>query len=77
MLDTILGIFNSLWQTIIDFLPGSPFTAFQNVVNDIPYLAEFNWFFPLNEVIGVLEVWLTVIALYYTYMAIMRFIRLI
>lgn len=77
MLDTILGIFNSLWQTIINFLPTSPFVQFQNVVSNIPYLAEFNWFFPLNEVIAVMEVWLTVIAIYYTYMAIMRFIRLI
>lgn len=77
MISTILDIFNQLWQSIINFLPGSPFRAFIGNLDNIPYMAQFNWFFPLGEVFAVIEGWLAVIAVYYIYSAIMRFIRLL
>lgn len=77
MLNTITSIFNTLWQSIISFLPGSPFRGFVNLVTSVPYLPELNWFVPVSEMIGVLEIWLSAVALYYVYSAIMRFIRLL
>lgn len=77
MLDTVLGIFNKLWSAIIGFLPGSPFKSIISSLGSIPYMAEFNWFFPVHECVIVIEVWLTAVALYYMYSAIMRFIKLL
>lgn len=77
MFDTIIGIFQKFWYAILGFLPGSPFRAFVNAIGAIPYLEEFNWFFPVSECITVLETWLIAVAIYYTYSAIMRFIRVI
>ena len=77
MFDTIIGIFQNFWYAILDFLPGSPLRGFINAIGNIPYLAELNWFFPVSEVITVLELWLVAVALFYTYSAIMRFIRII
>ena len=77
MLDTIKGIFTSLFMTIINFLPDSPFQQFIGTVRRIPYLKYLNWFVPVAEIIIVLQVWLSAVVIYYTYMAIMRFIRLL
>lgn len=76
-MEVILNIFNQLWNTIISFLPGSPFKGFIGLATSIPYLGILNWFVPVSEIIGVMEVWLTAIALFYMYSAIMRFIRLL
>lgn len=77
MLETIRGIFLTLWSAIINFLPGSPFQAIIGNLSGVPYMAELNWFVPVHEFIIVIEVWLTAVALYYMYSAIMRFIRLL
>ena len=77
MLNNILEIFNTLWVAIISFLPGSPFKAIIANLDGLPYMAELNWFFPVHECVIVIEVWLTAVALFYTYMAIMRFIRIL
>lgn len=77
MLSNILDIFNTLWSAIISFLPGSPFKAIIANLSGIPYMAELNWFFPVHECVIVVEVWLTAVALYYVYSAIMRFIKIL
>ncbi len=77
MLETIRGIFVSLWTSIINFLPGSPFKAIIGNLEGVPYMAELNWFVPVHEIVIVVEVWLVAVALYYMYSAIMRFIRLL
>lgn len=77
MLSNILDIFNTLWSAIISFLPGSPFKAIIANLSGVPYMAELNWFFPVHECVIVFEVWLTAVALYYVYSAIMRFIKLL
>lgn len=77
LLNTILEVFNTLWSAIISFLPGSPFKAIIGNLEGIPYIAQLNWFFPVHECIIVIEVWLTAVALFYMYSAIMRFIRLL
>lgn len=77
MLENITGIFNTLWGAIVSFLPGSPFKAIIATLEGVPYMAELNWFFPVHECVVVMEVWLTAVALFYIYSAIMRFIRLL
>lgn len=76
-MNTIIGVFNGFFESIISFLPLSPFAQFINALPEIPFLSNLNWFFPISEIIPVLEVWLSVIIVYYTYAAIMRFIRLV
>lgn len=77
MLETIKTFFSGIWGTIINYLPGSPFTAFIDSLETIPYLPELNWFVPVGEMIAIIEVWLTAVALYYVYQALMRFVHLL
>lgn len=76
-LSTVTGIFNKLYQSIIGFLPGSPFKQVMQYFSGIPYLKYLNWFLPITEMLAVLQAWLAVVAIYYTYSAIMRFIRIL
>lgn len=77
MLETIVGLFNNIYATIINLLPGSPFKAFGELFTDIPYLKYLNWFLPLSEMIAVLQAWVAVIAIFYSYKAILGFIKLL
>lgn len=79
MLDmsVISGLFNKIWQGIINFLPGSPFKALVSSFSNIPYLNYLNWFVPVAEICAVLEAWLAVVAIYYVYSGLMRIIRII
>lgn len=70
-------LFKKFFSWVIQFLPSSPFQSFIASVGSIPYLAELNWFFPVSECLAVMQVWLTAVALYFLYSAIMRFIGLI
>ena len=76
-MQTITSIFDQLFGSIIGFLPRSPFRQYIDAIGDIPYLANLNWIIPIPECIAVLQVWLSVVIIYYTYSAIMRFLRLI
>lgn len=69
--------FAQIAQWLMLFLPGSPFRAFVDNIGVIPYLDVLNWFFPVSEAIVLLEAWLVVIGVYYTYVIILRAIRLI
>lgn len=77
MLNSIVSLFNSIYVSVIDVLPRSPLTNFINALGEIPFLQELNWFIPVGEIIAVSEVWLSAIAVYYLYSAMMRFSRLI
>lgn len=75
--NAFLQIFNKMWTGIISFLPGSPFKALVQSFSNIPYLSYLNWFVPITEMLAVLEAWLAVVAVFYVYQAIMRFIHLL
>lgn len=75
--NAFISVFNKVWQGIINFLPGSPFKALIQTFQNIPYLAYLNWFVPVTEMVAVLEAWLAVVAVFYCYRALMRFINLL
>lgn len=53
-------------SVVLSLLPSSPFVAFNNLVNTIPYLSYLNWFIPIPQIIVILESWLSIVAIYYT-----------
>lgn len=77
LFETFISIFNQVYVWLLNFLPRSPFQSFINAVNEIPYLSYLNWFFPISECIAVMQGFLAVVAVYYMYQGVMRFIHLI
>lgn len=62
-------------SVVLTLLPSSPFNAYLNLFNDIPFLNYLNWFIPFAEIIALMEVWLSCIVLYYGYMVVMRYVN--
>ena len=73
----VQAVFVALTTFVLALLPTSPFRGVANTISNIPYLQYLNWFFPVTECIAVLEVWLTCVAVYYVYQAIMRWVKMI
>ncbi|MFI3116043.1 MAG: hypothetical protein R3Y12_07885 [Clostridia bacterium] len=64
---------------VIDLLPDSPFSTLSLVISDEikVYLGYMNYFIPVNFFIAVLEIWLSAVVVYYIYILILRWIKLI
>lgn len=71
------AIFLALLALIMAFLPSSPFQMINDTISQLPYLQYLNWFFPVTECVGVLQVWLSAVVVYFVYSAIMRWIKVI
>lgn len=59
------GVKVLLLFTVISLLPTSPFTGFNYLVSQIPFLSYLNWFVPIPQIIVILEGWLAIVAIYY------------
>lgn len=64
-------------NTLLQFLPGSPFKAFLDSFAAIPELGYLNYFIPVAEMIAIGEAWLLCVGIFYLYSAVMRFTKLI
>lgn len=64
-------------QFLCNFLPTSPFRKVIDLIGNIPYIEEINWFIPIQEIIMVLEFWGVSIAVYYGYMIVLRWVKAI
>lgn len=62
---------------LLTFLPTSPFRKAIDLIGNIPYIQQINWFIPINEAILILMWWGTAIGLYYAYMIALRWIKAI
>ena len=83
-MDVFNSIFQWCWDKInefanwlISFLPHSPFQQFLNDFSNLTYLHRLNWFVTFNDFIIIGTSWLTVIALFYGYQILMRWIKVI
>jgi hypothetical protein len=65
-----------LLSLILSILPDSPFSSI-DVSFLTPYLAQINWFIPVERIVSTLAVWSSAVLIYYLYTVIMRFTNLI
>lgn len=76
-----MDILNSLWgsfgEKIANVLPKSPFTPIIEWVQNLPYLSFVNWFVPIGDMLSMLGVWLSAIAVYYLAMVVLRWLKVI
>ena len=79
MFDTLSDTLVSFGQSVLDLLPESPFLFLEDMSNTEVYdwLKMLNWFIPINSFVGILEVWLSGVLLYYIYQIILRWIKVI
>lgn len=64
---------------VVELFPTSPFVILNEMSTSEFYewLQMVNWFIPINTFIGILEVWLSCIAVYYVYQVVLRWVKVI
>jgi hypothetical protein len=77
MLMKIKTVLIALANTILAFLPKSPFTAFTDKMGSLPVLGYLNYFVPIDQMISIGEAWIAAIVTYYLYSSILRFVKMI
>lgn len=77
MLNWIVEKLLSLLDAVLSVLPTSPFAPYIDEFANLPFLGYLNWFLPVGKMLEVGLAWLGVIALYYVYSVIARWVKLI
>ena len=62
---------------VLKLLPTSPFAAYIDALENIPFLAYLNYFLPISTFVAIGEAWLVAVGLFYLYSISLRWIRAI
>lgn len=76
-MDFFLNFVKNFGQTILGFLPKSPFVGVIDTIHNLPWLSYVNWFIPIGQIITVLEIWISAVAVFYVYKAISKWVGLL
>lgn len=77
MLDFLKTLWDSFSNILISMLPTSPFTEYIDQFSNLPYLGWLNWFIPFNDFIKIGATFLVAVALFYVYMIVARWLKVI
>ena len=75
--NSILSWIQDKSEFMLHFLPTSPFRRAIDMIGNIPYIEEINWFIPIDDAVLILMWWGTAIGIYYAYMIVLRWIKAI
>ena len=77
MIEQIKEFLFTVANTLLSFLPESPFQTFLKTVGEIPALGYLNYFVPVAEMVVIAEAWLAAIAVFYLYQLVLRWVKMI
>lgn len=77
MITWMKELLDKFLDVLLNLFPLSPFTPYIAALQDLPYLGYINWFLPIGTFIKIGTAWLTAIAVYYLYMVIARWVKLL
>ena len=78
ILSSIMDAVQSFLDRVIDLFPGSPFNAVAERISlDSGILGFLAWLVPFAEIIALLQAWTAAIFIYYIWMTVARWIKLI
>lgn len=72
-----MEIVTKILDWVLKLLPTSPFAAYIDALENIPFLAYLNYFLPISTFVAIGEAWLVAVGLFYLYSIILRWIRAI
>ena len=76
-LDKIGMTISETFNKLVELLPKSPITYLEANPEISKFLSYANYFIPISSMIAIAEIWLIVIASYYVYQLILRWIKMI
>ena len=76
-----MEILKTMWfnfvPKLMQLLPLSPFKGWISYLQGVPYLGYINWFIPMKSLIEITAAWVSAIATYYLYSAILRWLNMV
>ncbi len=76
-MDTFTGLFSTFGNAVVNALPTSPFKQFISNIGTLPYLGWLNWVCPVGTFIKIGTAWLVAIGVFYLYMVVARWVKII
>lgn len=76
LINSIIAGLGFVLNSLFSVLPKSPFY----IIDNSPikeYLGHFNYFFPIAEIINILQIWLVAVGSYYIYQIVLRWIKVV
>lgn len=77
MVEAFIAFIKKILVQMLSFLPTSPFVSVTNALDKSEYLGYINWLIPFDVCLGIGQAWLTAIAIFYIYQAILRWVKAI
>lgn len=77
MLDWLNDMWNGFSGILLSALPTSPFVQWISKIEQLPYLGYVNWLIPFDDFITIGTTYLACIGLFYLYMVIARWLKVI
>lgn len=77
MLQDLYSVFQNLLNRVLQVFPKSPFTGIVFTFQNSEFLGYLNWFFPVSEVLIVMQAWLIAIGVFYLWSVVARWVKLI
>lgn len=79
MLDWFQEIFTQFGSWLLTVLPSSPFRGFLDSFRShfAPFLGYLNYFVPISDFLNIFGAFLAVVTLFYAYMIIMRWVKML
>lgn len=73
-----IGLVLILLGSVMAALPTSPFRQVIALIDSSsPIFRYLNWFFPVSQMVAIMQAWLAVVAIYYTITIAARWIKLV
>lgn len=77
MFDWLVELFNKFGAGLMEIIPHSPFQQYIKLISVSEYIGYINWFIPVHAILIIINTWLVAIGVYYSYMIIARWIKLL
>lgn len=77
MLVWMKEILDKLLHSVLALFPMSPFLPVIQELGTLPYLGYINWVIPIGDFVKIGTAWIAAIALYYMYMVVARWVKLL
>lgn len=62
---------------VLALLPTSPFVGFLGLVDSVPFVSYLNWFLPISDILAILEVWLSTVAIFYSILFALNYVGIL
>lgn len=77
MFDWLVEFFNKFGSGLMEIIPHSPFRQYIQMISVSEYIGYINWFIPVHQILIIFNTWLVAVGVYYAYMIVARWIKLL